>query len=338
MNIPVLAAQPELSLNMLLIGQDSTFPLYKNPTTDESEVLVEKFAQDNQVMYWGFQAIKAMTGYLYPQANLERVTILGQFMHVDFYVDDLYGDLPTSQGLIDVPPAVEVMNLIDGCIRAFTTGQLSVDDHQAAQAFLNISRSIMPLSDPVWFKRLAKNIADHLNYTVNPTAYGWRSDGSIPISEYILMREIISGMYPTIDFIEFATNVYLPVEVINHPQIVKLRQGCNRICCLTNDLFSYEKESMVKGLPLNLIRVIELNENLPLTEAVHKAIGIINDEIIHFKKTAENCQVWDSHTNAQVREYILGLNYQIGATWYWETSTNRYRSPQSPFIELRMLL
>jgi hypothetical protein len=326
-----------LSLKQVLIGQlPNSF--HRNPHTDVAASHVETFAREHRILISSYKQTNAIAGFLYPQASLERQIVLSQFMCAAYYLDDVYGDLPTSQGLSIDQPAEKVTGAINACIRAFKGGTLQQADDVLAFTFQKVRHNMLAMSPAWWLERFTPPMIDFFISTINPAAFGWRADGSITAQDYMVMREHISGMYPTVDLIEFAIDGYLPDEVFFNPQIQRLRQACARICSLTNDLFSYHREVMLAGLRLNLIDVIQRNQNLSLTDAVQQAIDLINGETRLFYELAETCSLWDSETNILVSRYIDGLIYQFNATWHWEMNTNRYRSPDSPFVELQQCL
>jgi hypothetical protein len=299
---------------------------------------VEKFARESQILIWNYKQTNAIAGFLYPQASLERLVVLTQFMCVAYYLDDMYGDLSTSQGLSEEPPSEDVMRAITGSIQAFKGNVLQPNDDVMAFAFQKVRHNMLAVSPEWWVERFTPPMIDFFMSNLNPGAFGWRTDGSVTAQDYMVMREHISGMYPTVDLLELAMDRYLPDEVFFHPHIQRLRQACARICSLTNDLFSYHREVMVRGLRLNVIDVIQRNQNVSLAEAIHQAIEMINTETRLFFELVDRCLLWDADTNQLVSQYIDGLIYEFNATWHWEMNTDRYRSPESPFVELQQPL
>jgi hypothetical protein len=43
----------------------------------------------------------------------------------------------------------------------------------------------------------------------------------------------------------------------------------------------------------------------------------------------------DAQLNSDVAHYVEGIRDLIIACWHWQWTTNRYRSPNSPFPELQ---
>ena len=81
--------------------------------------------------------------------------------------------------------------------------------------------------------------------------------------------------------------------------------------------------------------MIQENTGVGLKEAVEEAINIVNAYTVEFLEYEKQVPCWDAATQFAVKKYIEGLKNQITSGWYWQNSNPRYRSPQSPFRELR---
>src|SRR3954467_10590287 len=87
-----------LSLQSLLIAHEAHAPLRLNPRAAVSEKLVERFAVENNLIFPQFKLVNTMSAFLFPEANLKRLTIIGQLNCLLYYIDDIYGDNPFLQG------------------------------------------------------------------------------------------------------------------------------------------------------------------------------------------------------------------------------------------------
>src|SRR5688572_21659688 len=97
---------PLYSLKNLLIADSPLLPVNVNPHATIAEAEVAAWATASDIALPRMDLILSMTSFLYPQADLARLVIIGKLMFLLFYVDDIYGDLPASQGLRDVNPDV----------------------------------------------------------------------------------------------------------------------------------------------------------------------------------------------------------------------------------------
>jgi hypothetical protein len=333
------ASTPLYSLKQLLISDSTLLPVCVNPHAKIAEADVQMWATSYDIALPRMDLVVSMTSFLYPQADLARLIIIGKLMYLLFYVDDVYGDLPTSQGLQAVNP--EVVALIETCCFTFTTDHKPNQSHKLVEAFWDVRREMENYAPPSWMKYFSQRLADHLLCSANPALFGWDVSAQ-SLQSYVYVRELISGMYPTIDFIEFANGLFLPQAIRQQPLIGRLQLNCARIACLTNDLFSYHKEVIEQGLVMNLLQVIQTLSGCDFEETFAQAIAFINHTSRQFfddiNLARENN--W-SHPNNGIDAhlvldaYLTGLQYELSATWHWQMNTNRYRSPFSPFEELR---
>ncbi len=329
-----------LSLQRLLISNSERVPLHVNPHAGTAESEVAAWARSKALYLPRMNLVLSMASFLYPTASLERLIVIGKIMFLLFYIDDVYGDLLSSQGLQRTDG--DVWEHIKGCCQTFSSGYASLTTTPLEQAFFQVRKEMDDCAPSEWIERFSRSLADHLTCSVMPTLYGWNAR-SQSIPSYLAVREQISGMYPTIDFIEFANEAFLTARAVSQPIISKLRVSCARIACLTNDLFSYYKEVVHQGLLLNLIQVIQTTELCSLPDAIERSIQLINtitEEFFHYSQVARE-YLWnadpnfDAQASAAIKSYLIGLEYQISATWHWQISTNRYRAGGSPFIDLK---
>src|SRR5437763_14561204 len=102
-----------------------------------------------------------------------------------------------------------------------------------------------------------------------------------------------------------------------------------------NDIFSYYKEIVIEQSRFNLVNLIQENTGVGLKEAVEEAIARVNACTIEFLELETRIPYWSDKINFTVKKYIEALKRQLSACWYWQIHTSRYRSPCSPFRELR---
>lgn len=189
-----------------------------------------------------------------------------------------------------------------------------------------------------WIPRFKQSFLNHLlscTYTGQETG----EQEQLTVEQFITLREQDGGMYPMIDLIEPALGIYLPDEVLQHETIKQLSLLTCRLGCLSNDIFSYEREVLRQGTRFNLIRVIMDNEACTFAEALHGSISIINRDSAMFVELANNLPSFgNEQLDEKVHQYVMALQDQIIATYHWQLSTNRYRSINSPHPELRTML
>jgi hypothetical protein len=322
------------SIYRLRISDPNLFTLAVNSHASAAEAQVEAFAHECGLYLPQLSQVNTMAGFMYPTANLERLTLIGKMMFLLFYIDDRYGDLGAAQGL--EPPDPAVVNRIQLCIWAFRTRQALTNDPLAV-AFARLRLEMDAYADPSWMDRFNVSLGNHLICAMRPSTFGWNLARQT-LKSYLIIREHVSGMFPAVDLIEFAIGKCLPVSLVADPHVKALVLACVRIGALSNDIFSYPKEVLDGGLRLNLVEVLRTVNRVTPTEALDRAFDLVNGFVDEFFKLCTAPFIWDEEAQLSREMYIEAIKHQISATWHWEMNTNRYRSAQSPFLELRTLL
>ena len=311
-------------------------PIQVNPNAEIAERIIEQLCRDTGIWLPQLEDYTTMSSYLYPKTSTERLIAMGLANNFLFFIDDVY-DRHKKQNP-NVEQEVYMRKVFDNCINIMLDGTEPEDDHVVYDASFELYRRFSPLTTRAWLKRLLFSLLKHLKsstYTLDDII----EQEQDTVEQYIKLRVLDSGMDPTIDFIEFAWDIHLPDKVLNHPFLQEARARVSRIGALANDLFSYSKEVQAHGSRFNLVPMLMDARGLSFDEAVHQSVSLINECINNFMKSEQQIPVWsDEKINHMVRLYMEGLRDEIVATWHWQMSTNRYRSPDSPFPELRTLL
>lgn len=310
-------------------------PAQLHPKAELVEQIVTRLCQQLGIYLKQYQHYTTMTAYLYPHTDIERLVAIQLLMNTLWYLDDHYDRDTVQENTQEKKARARVY--VD-CVEILRSGQMPQTHHLLYPVFLELHRRIGKLSGPAWLNRLADSMIEHMQASIGNREAFVLGD-NVDVAQYMHIRELDSGMRPTIYMIEFARNIFLPDEVMQHPYVQVMTLRCARIGSLTNDIFSYEKEVLRLGSHYNLLRVFMEGEGMNFQEAVHESILLINGIIDDFVQEAEQIPDWpDRNIRPMVREYILGLRDLVIASWHWQYSTNRYRSPNSPFPELRRLL
>ncbi|HEX2914762.1 MAG TPA: hypothetical protein VH186_28480 [Chloroflexia bacterium] len=330
----------ELSLaNMKVIGT-----LQRNKFAEEAESLMAKFAQKWDTALPNFEQYCTMNGFLFPDTSIERLVAIGNFNNLLFYIDDIAAaeNAGSASGYAEelkVNGSCVSIETIERWISIFETGQLPPHVTPLERAFADVRKQFLDISgdNTEWYQRFLVSGAHYFRKTSRAHAH-LPGDTALNLDKYIAWREHDSGMYPVIDLIEFACDLRIPEEVINSPVVSRLRLNCARIGGLMNDVFSYQKETIIEGNRFNLVNLILEKDKCGLKTAAEAAMEVVNSCTFDFIKHENQISGWDAAICAAVRKYVEGMKNQINATWYWQMFTNRYRSPDSPFVELRQRL
>lgn len=303
-----------------------------HPRANEAHILMAQEAMTLDIMLPTFDQYKTMSSYIftYDEISLERLVTIGLLNNLLFWIDDLY-----DRNLEDAFDDMEKVKLFDAIVNMMKNnrGISSNPAIKASQYLLGSLRQLSAKED--WIERLIRNLYRHLNastYDIDDIIESDRDD----VQTYIRHREMDSGMEAEIDLIELAYDFTLPDSIRNHPTLSAARLMCTRIGGLMNDIFSYEKEVIKLGSKYNLLAVIENAHQVPFEEQVERAAEIINDCTATFLSYQDELPTFGNEYDDLVKKYYQGLKDQINGTWHWQLyGTARYKSPTSPFLELR---
>ena len=183
----------------------------------------------------------------------------------------------------------------------------------------------------LFFKKYSKGLLAHLKHSLHPTNYQ-------TVEEYIESRIHFGGMYPTIGMIEFVNGVYInELLFIKYPSLQQATEDCVLIGVLSNDLISYHKEKHSQHNLLNAY--LKTNTVNNLDEAISLGLNLVNQCFESFtehsqytRKQIETAPLTERHI---INIYLTGIEQLISASYHWQMSTNRYRSMDNIFEDLK---
>jgi hypothetical protein len=278
-----------------------------------------------------------MTAFMFPSTSVERLVATNLWLDYLWYIDDSY-DRNTAHEYSE--KELEIRRVYEMSVRIICDGASPAFEHVLFPVSQAIHAQFKRLAyHPDWLgKRFKFYLLHHLK-AATYTSQDILSDGKVDVQKYMELREVDSGMYAAIMLIELAFNIYLPDDVLNHPYIQKMIRLCARICTFSNDLFSYEKEVIKLKSDFNLLKVLMDARDYSFDEAVHESIRIVNELSEEFLREESTMPDFGSaEVNRMATLYVQGLKDHSVSAYHWQMSTNRYRSPHSPFPELRLML
>lgn len=171
-----------------------------------------------------------------------------------------------------------------------------------------------------------------------------RDANQIPdLESFIDIRRDTSGCKSTFDLIEYAYDLDVPQEVLEHPVLEALKQGSNDLvawsnvsspphashCHLLNsqfqDIFSYNVEQARGDDTHNLIPIFMEHHNMNLQQAVDKVGELCKNTIDAFISNLERIPDFgDEQVNREVKLYVQGLQDWIVGSLHWSFETERY--------------
>jgi len=287
-----------------------------------------------------------MSAYLWPYTSPERLSALAYFNTIGYYINDtIASDMrrysPTQTAKLQHSVAQKAHDiLIKG---KMPEGKLDKYD----MAFLDLRHSIIGLSNAEFAERFFQILLEHWQAAM--TCYEKCGMFEGRIDEFITIRRVASGMIPTIALIEFARNEYIPSWLPEYVPTLQIAiDALADIGGLSNELFSYAKEVLESGTTLNLVAVVErVNEYDSTIYALEDAIETVNNCFDVFKlATSQACYeasiIEDPVFREQAEAFLTGFIDQMwdmaAACYHWQVETNRYRSENHPFTDLRVKL
>ncbi len=318
-------------------------PVQIHPQAEEAERRIEQYCHQLGIHLPHFDEYTTMSSYLFPHASLERLVVIDVLTNLLYYIDDIYSMNRGEDERGDAPDSATMLRIFTNCLAILDNGTLK--DGEAVDMTEPLYRTMKALHDDmrrlapdVWRKRLVASLEDHFRHSLLPVD-AIMTNGFLNLEKYVYVREHDSGMHPTIDLLELGLDIFIPDEIRRHPVLDTLRVCTMRIGGLMNDIFSYHKEVVKLRSHFNLIVVFMQSENLDFDEAVDRAVEFVNGFTRTFLEYEQKLPDFgDAKLNHDVRLYVQGLRDQIIATYHWQMSTNRYRSADSPFPELRHML
>lgn len=280
-----------------------------------------------------YSAHTSMTAFLYPNSGKYRLVIANVLYDFLYYIDDLFGEDIEVLENEERPSLTEMMQI-------WKTGEVNTDSLEYNRspkikniynALLWIRTKLVQSSKPAFFKKLSKLLFEHLKEQLEPKDY-------TTVEEYIMLRRRFGGMYPVAFLVEYCNNKYLePDTLAQLPSLQKAIDACADIGGLSNDIFSYPKESHSK---FNLINsYIVVHPEMTMKEAVQRSIDIVNDCHFEFDQAIEQLQieakVLPIKEQATVLQFANGLKDILSASYHWQFVTERFRHDNHILEDLR---
>lgn len=307
-------------------------PARVNPAASAAEATAARWSRELGIAQPHLAEYQTMSAYLYPDASEERLATIVLLNNLLFLVDDTLGQARPTSG----PASPATRHRIDACLEVLhgddpPSGAAETDPlYRACQWLWQQLRSG---TAPTWRDRFHTSMRRHLRVVTVPLD-AIVVNGRPDLDRYLELRLRDAGMETSLDLIEYAQEEPLPPEALGDPALQTMRQCITHIGGLTNDLFSYEKEVLRHGSRFNLVAVLMDGHRLPFAEAVRQAIRIINGYTTAFERHYHQLPGPTDPYLRAVGRYAAGMVDVINATYHWQMSTARYRSPTSPFVEL----
>ncbi|WP_212003346.1 terpene synthase family protein [Chitinophaga sp. HK235] len=319
--------------------------LNPHPQSETIIKIAQQYCEEHGI--WIEQAKHYITCelFLYPDAEFDRLVSMVENNAIDYYLNDIIGrDLFGHLNADRQHEARELMKRMSSvdCNLLLPDNATSVE-----KANIEILRFMKNTSPFPWFEKFLHLYCYHIDVTHkdgNSDAQGY-----IPsINEYIELRCHTSGMHHIVMLIEYADGNFLNMDWCSDLGIDNYLQRVNFLTaafgCLSNDLFSFEKEVIDNSTDANLLTVVALNNPMfTLTEVIVKSAKIVQEVLIELldlinkiKKRVHDSSGIDELRTDSLNKYLKGIEKCLQASWLWQVYTKRYKRPASIFEETQL--
>ncbi|KAI0701357.1 terpenoid synthase [Cytidiella melzeri] len=261
-----------------------------------------------------FHGLKAglLTSMCYPNAAYPQLRVCCDFMNWLFHMDNISDDM-NNRGTSYT--GVDIMNTLwqpEKHKPATRVGRMAKD----------FWRRTIVTASPGAQQRFRETM-DFFFQAVTQQAVD-REAGVVPdLESYISLRRDTSGCKPCWALIEYAYNLHIPDEVMDHPIIRNLGEAANDLVTWSNDIFSYNVEQS-KGDTHNMIVVVMKQEGLCLQDAVDFVGELCQQSIDRFVAERASLPSWGPEIDRQVDVYVDGLADWIVGSLHWSFESERY--------------
>lgn len=293
--------------------KDATNPHHKTAAA-ESRAWINSFKvfSDEKRAEFIAGSNELLVSHAYPFASFERFRVCCDFINTLFVVDEIS----------------DVQNGTD----ALTTGMIYLnvlkdptwdDGSKLAQISREFRARLHKHAKSNCQRRFYQTCADYVDAVGKEAAY--RVQGRVlDLSSYEKLRRDNSAVYACFALFEYALDIDLPDEVVEHPTFKNLQDwGCDLVCW-ANDIYSYDAEQS-KGLEGNNIVTVLMEANgFNLQEAVDRAGQLWGDLMNRFVEERKKLPSWGSDLDRDVNRYVDAIGHWVVGNICWSFESQRY--------------
>jgi Terpene synthase family 2, C-terminal metal binding len=203
-------------------------------------------------------------------------------------------------------------------------GESPKQDSPLICALHDLATRLRAHADAACLERFTQQIAEY--FTANIWEATNRAQRQIPdVETYLMMRPYTGAVYSYLVLIEFAGQLDLPPMVHAHPTVQQLAQMTNNIICWSNDLMSLERE-LRHGDVHNLVLILHHAQRRSLPEAIRRVAAMHDAEVQRFRALAADLPSFTAAVDADLQQYVTGMQFWMRANMDWSAATARYRS------------
>ena len=256
-----------------------------------------------------------LAGRAYPSASFDTLLLVGTYMSWLFVLDDLcdeaeLGCSPERLGGV-FEELIEHMRY---------PRPLSLEDGPLVTGLTDVWDRLCQRAAPGWPERFTRSFEDYARGCVWEAEN--RAQRRVPsLAEYMERRRYTSALYLFFDLIELAEGVSLRDEHLDH--VRALRERANDGVSWFNDIVSLEKE-LRAGDVHNLVIVLRHEHQLPLPEAVARAVVLLNARMSEYTELEQRLPSLGVESDGWLQRYLTGLRSWVRGNMDWSYESGRY--------------
>lgn len=261
---------------------------------------------------------------------------------IGFYLNDVMGrDLFKS---LSAKQQYDARQLIGNMANMNKNLFVASDAHPIEHLNAQILREFRENSPRSWFRKFFTYYCHHLNIT-HADRNAESLDHISELHEYIENRCHYAGVHHVVLWIEYNNGQFLDWDLLSalglSARLRRLHWLTASFGCLSNDLFSFEKEVIDQGCDSNLVMILLLNDpNLSLVDGISGACDIVRGMVKEFNElllsARERIKALESSYPSlavMLSGHLDGVCRCVQATWLWHCHSVRYKRAQSLWEE-----
>ncbi|KAF9256079.1 terpenoid synthase [Marasmius fiardii PR-910] len=252
-----------------------------------------------------------LSATVYPRAAYPQLRVCNDILVYLFHLDDLSDD-------IDVNETISISDVIMDVL--YHPGRYSAP--RIGKMTRDYWRRLIQTASPSIQQRFIETLDLFLQSLVKEAEY--RAANVIPnLESYIALRRDTAGAKTSFVLIEYAYNLNLPAEVVNHDLIHNLNHIAMDLIGWANDIYSYNIEQS-KALTHNIVTVVMNEFGFDLHTAVEYVEGLFKQSLAEFHSNQAQLPSWGPEIDHEVNIYVQGLQDWIIGSIHWSLASERY--------------
>ncbi|KAF9648811.1 terpenoid synthase [Thelephora ganbajun] len=293
--------------------KDATNPHHKSAAA-ESRAWINGFKvfSDEKRAEFIAGSNELLVSHAYPFAPYERFRVCCDFINTLFVVDEI-SDVQNGKDALST-----------GMIYLNVLKDPSWDDgSKLAQITREFRSRLYKFAKPNCQRRFYQTCADYVDAVGKEAEYRVQSK-VLDLVSYTKLRRDNSAVYACFALFEYALDIDLPDEVVEHPTFKNLQDwGCDLVCW-ANDVYSYDVEQS-KGLEgNNILTVLMEAKGFNLQEAADNAGVLFGDLMSCFIAERKKLPSWGPDLDRDVSRYVDAIGHWVVGNLCWSFETPRY--------------